>query len=376
MDLSTSDALMRFATAPARLDGAPGPIGTSLTVEIDRLAPETWDRLIGDFDDLALEQTACYADGHWGPTHTSHLVLRRDGRAAADARVALMVPPGLRHGLAYVRFGPFWRRCDAAPDPSLYRALIGALIEEYCIRRGHCLSVIPRPHPVYHDLESGILAEHGFVVRRPCRDANRYLVDLSLDEAAQMQSFEQKWRYNLRQALKNGVEVRLCEGERSVATFTALHEVMVKRKRYCSGDPLHLLPDLALRLPVRMRPQLILAFHGGRPVFGAVVMIMGDTAYYVFGASDDGALPLKASYALHWWVVRWLANSGVRWYDLGGEVQEPGLRQFKKGFVGKRGTVVVMHGEHDRWVGLRGRVVADTIYGLRAARRTLRNLCA
>ena len=83
---------------------------------------------------------------------------------------------------------------------------------------------------------------------------------------------------------------------------------------------------------------------------------------------------MKAGYTLQWWIVRWLsAQRGMRWYDLGGEVGERGLRQFKKGLVGKRGAIVVTNGEYDRWMHLRCRVAADLVYALRAARRNFRN---
>jgi hypothetical protein len=66
-----------------------------------------------------------------------------------------------------------------------------------------------------------------------------------------------------------------------------------------------------------------------------VVAVCGDTAFYVFGATDDAALALNAGYALQWWIVEWLSTLPVRWYDLGGEALDAGLRQFKKGLVGK-----------------------------------------
>ena len=232
--------------------------------------------------------------------------------------------------------------------------------------------MIPRANPEYYQIECGILAEFGFAMRQSFRDANRYLVDLSLDEAAQMQSFEQKWRYNLRQAMKNGIEARICESKHDLDTFYALHAAMVARKQFHAGDPVHLVTEMMARLPGSLRPQIALAYHEGRPVVGAVVARLGDTAFYVFGASDDTALPLKAGYALQWWIVRWLSGSGVRWYDLGSEAQEPGLRQFKKGFVGRRGAVVAMHGEYDRWTSLGGRLIADAIYGVRHVQRAIR----
>jgi len=72
--------------------------------------------------------------------------------------------------------------------------------------------------------------------------------------------------------------------------------------------------------------------------------------------------------------VNWLADKGVRWYDLGGEVLEPGLRQFKKGLVGKSGVVVAMPGEFDAWTHPVGHMVAEGIYGLRTARNAVQGL--
>ena len=44
---------------------------------------------------------------------------------------------------------------------------------------------------------------------------------------------------------------------------------------------------------------------------------------------------------MHWWVACHLCSLGhVKWYDLGGSDGDAGLHQFKKGFVGKSGTIV------------------------------------
>ena len=340
-----------------------------ISVEVDSLTPDAWDRLIGEFDDIALDQTAVRAEDEWGPARASHFVLRRNGVAVAGARVAIRKLPGWRRGLAYTRFGPFWRRRGSC-DPDLYGAAVSALVQEYGVRRGHCVTVLPRPNPVHYARECAVLAEHGFVPRRPLRDANRYLEDLSLAEDAQLRSLDQKWRYNLRQALRNGIEVRLCDD--GLAAYMELHAAMVSRKRFHDGGPLHLVPALSARLPEGMRPQVILALHGGRPVFGAVIAVLGDTAYYLFGASADEALQLKAGYALHWWVLRRLAESGARWYDLGTDVCDAGLRQFKKGLVGKAGAVVVMDSEYDRCTNLPSRLATDAIYGIRDLKRAVR----
>src|SRR5207249_1458977 len=119
--------------------------------------------------------------------------------------------------------------------------------------------------------------------------------------------------------------------------FRAMHATTMIRKRFDETAAVDRLPALATRLPEPLRPHFVLARHAGRPVAGAVIAPCGDTAFYVFGASDEAALPLNAGYALQWWIVGWVATLGARWYDLGGEAGTPGLRQFKKGLVGNRG---------------------------------------
>jgi hypothetical protein len=340
--------------------------------EIDAIAPIAWDRIASEFDDLNYDQIACYSEGQWGE-RVSHLLLRHQGIAVAGARAAIITLPGFSRGLAFLRFGPFWRRRGQPPDIRMYRAAIGALVQEYCIRRGHCLTVIPRPNPKFYRQECDVLSDFGFSVRRTFPDPNRYLVDLALDEAAQMRSLDQKWRYNLRQATANTFDIRLGENEADIAAFQSLHATMVTRKGFYNADMVHLLPQLAAQLPQASRPRIVLAFHQGRPVVGAAIAMLGDTAYYVFGGSDSASLSLKGGYALQWWIIRWLSTQKVRWYDLGGEAQEPGLRQFKKGLVGKAGAVVAMTGEYDCWTQMSGRVMGDAIYGLRGLQRAIRH---
>jgi lipid II:glycine glycyltransferase (peptidoglycan interpeptide bridge formation enzyme) len=252
--------------------------------------------------------------------------------------------------------------------------MISALVSEYCVRRGHCLTVLPRPNPHHLAPEAEVLREFGFVPRRPMDDPTRYLVNLAVAPADQMRSLDQKWRYNLRQALRAGIECRASNNPDDFAAFAALNASTQSRKGFRESETVRLMPALAGELPPSMRPWVVTAAHDGVPVAGAVVAALGDTAYYVFGASSEAGLPLKAGYALQWWIVSWLAGRGVRWYDLGGEAHEPGLRQFKKGLTGKAGAIVPMAGEFDAWRDPVGRLVSEGIYGARAAKGALQSL--
>ena len=338
---------------------------TDCSVDVDIVADDTWDWIASKFADIHHEQTACYASLRW-KDRDSHLLLRRDGLPVAGARVALVKLPLLGRGLAMLRFGPFWRQHDSVADPDIYRAMIAALVEEYCVSRGYCLTILPRPHPDYHVVECGWLRELGFVMRRDYEDS-------ALDVEAMSRSLAQKWRYNLRQALANSLNIHLSADPAEAEAFQVLYACMMERKAFSSTTPVHLTGQLIARLPENLKPKLFVAYHERKLVVGATVGMFGDTGYYMFGASSAEALPLKAGYALHWHIVQWLNEHGITWYDLGGASHEPGLRQFKKGFVGKAGMILTMEGEHDRWTSPLGRMSADIIFGARHLRRRIRH---
>jgi len=341
------------------------------TVEVDDVPDAQWDEIISGFADAHHEQTACYATKHW-KGRDSHLLLRRAGVPVAGARATIFKLPVLGRGLAFVRFGPFWRAQECKADPTIYRTVLDALVKEYAVSRGHCLTVLPRPSPVHQDEEYTLLRELGFVRRRRMLDAERYFVDLSLSEQEQMKSFTHHWRRSLRQALANGLEIRLSQTESEAAAFEKLYNEMVLRKGFDSATPVHMTSDLIARLPAKLKPKVAMAFYQGELVAGATVGRFGDTAYYMFGATSSAALPLKAGYALQWWIMGWLRAEGARWYDLGGAAHEPGLRLFKKGMAGKSGKIVVMEGEYDFCANATARLAADAVFGARHLRRMMR----
>ncbi len=215
------------------------------------------------------------------------------------------------------------------------------------------------------------MEEHVFTRRRGFEDCNRYLVDLSLDEDEQRASLGQTWRRNLKKAQTTGLEISLGSDETKIGQFVDLHAHMVDRKNAAYGDAIHLLPKLLRELPPPLQPKFVIASHEDIPVAGAVIALHGDTAYYVYGATNSKALPMRAGFALQWWIVRHLAEQAPRWYDLGGTAGNSGLCQFKSGLVGSRGKIFAMPGEFDRWARLNDRVAGDALFSLRTIAKAM-----
>ena len=316
-----------------------------LHLRIDSLSDADWHAALAKFSDIHYEQTALFGAGQRGET-SSHLLATDNGEPVFGARVGIYAVPVLNRGLALVRFGPFWRRAGEPLDRERYKAAIQALIDEYCTRRKLYLIVRPRAHPDIYPIESEILTEIGLYPGETTELA-RYVVDSSLGEDEQRKSLGQQWRRNLKTALANNLDIRIGRSEDDVARFQSVYAEMVDRKHlvYPGINLVDLMPQLT-SLPDAMRMRVALAYHEGKPVAGLAFAVNGDVGYYVFGASNDTATELKAGYALQWSVLNWLReNSNVKWYELGGP-GDPGIKQFKKGFAGKRGMLLPIQEFH------------------------------
>jgi hypothetical protein len=330
--------------------------------EVDRLTPLEWDSTVANFEDLNLFQTAAFADGLRGEERMTHLLLRRHGVPIAGARLTIMKLPGFPIGVAYVKYGPFWRRTGSPLDETVYKAVIAALISEYAGNRGHMISISPRAHPHFKLVEEKLLGDFGFVARPALkRPITFFLVNTGLESKALKANLSQAWRHKLKRAELNQLDIRFHDPVEALPDFLALHEAMILRKKFIDREPLHVLPAIFRQLPASCS-HIVTASYQGEVVAGAVVIVAGDIGYYLYGASADAALPLHAGYALQWRIACWLAEQGVCWYDLGDGFGA--LRQFKKGLVGKSG-VMLSATEFDYWMSPQARLIGGALYRAR-----------
>lgn len=163
-----------------------------------------------------------------------------------------------------------------------------------------------------------------------------YLEGRSKDEL--LDSFENKWRYNIRLAARKGVTVKN-EGADGLAEFSALmletgvRDGFVTRKQDYFSRMLINLGDCA---------RLYMARSEGRAIAGTLAVAFGDKVWYLYGASSNADRNLMPNYLLQWEMICWAQELGARIYDfrgVSGDLSEDnplyGLYRFKKGFNGK-----------------------------------------
>ena len=309
----------------------------AMTTQI--VSPELWDRTVAQFDEVCQEQLYTFAKTRWPAVSHEPMLFWRGGELVGGSLMMIQPLPLNVGALAVVKWGPMLAKADHPERTDIYGEMIEAMVDEYAVKRRLMLSVLPRASLTAFNADYDHLVHRGFSRGSELGFPNRYIVNLRLSDEEQRKSFEQKWRYHLKKSEKAGLSFEYAPASR-LGEFQALYDTMLDRKRFPDHSAYETLPALMTMDNERLRPELFFVRHLDEVIAGAVIFKAGDRAVYLYGATNDKALPLRAGYFMHWHIIRWLRdNTPARWYDLGGTDGFHGLHQFKKGMVGEAGVI-------------------------------------
>ena len=331
-----ADRLAPIETAaPARRVAAFAAMGLESRV----VSGPEWDRTIAEFDEVCQEQLHVFATARWPAVEQEPVIFSANGRVVGGSLMMVQKLPLGIGCIAVSKWGPMLKDASA-PDASAIRdGMVEALIAEYADRRGQMLSVLPRAAMAPDNTAYERLVARGFKRGSELGFPSRYIVNLRLSDADQRKSFHQKWRYHLNKSEKAGLSFEHAGPER-LGEFDALYAAMTDRKQFPDHSAYETVPLLMDMDVDGLRPELFFVRHEGVVVAGALIFKAGDRAVYLYGATNEAALPLRAGYFIHWNIIRWLRdNTPAAWYDLGGTDGFHGLHQFKKGMVGEAGVI-------------------------------------
>ncbi len=322
------------ATAARQSHGRGGALGVSMR-PVDGAE---WDRLVSGFDGVCQEQLYAFAQMRWPAVVQEPILFERDGKVVGGALVMIQrLPLGLA-SIAVSKWAPMLAEVDGPDAATIFDGMVTALKAEYAERRGMMLSILPAATVDAVNWQYLALRKQGFRRGSTLLFPNRYIVNLRLGDAEQRGSFHQTWRRQLSKAEKSGLSFEHASRDR-IEEFKQLYAAMTERKQFPDHSAYETLDGL-MALDEPLRPELFFVRYEGETVAGALIFKAGDRAVYLYGATNDRALPLRAGYFLHWQVIRWLRdNARARWYDLGGTDGYHGLHQFKKGMVGEAGVI-------------------------------------
>ena len=287
----------------------------SETVALEEVAAADWPALAAGFSDLSYEQDMAYAEAgarRVGARVRAFAVRRGDDPIGA-ACLRVKAVPGLGRGIAYLSAGPLLGRGPVEEAPGRAAAVLGALRERLVDREGHLLRL--RLPVTAEGLAEADILRAGFAVTDRTYSYRTVLIDLRPDMEALRAGLHSKWRYELRRAEGEGMEIVAGRDEALVERFLALYRAMREFKSFDEGfDPAFLrgMADTGFDFEVRI------ARHAGEDLGGHVTALTPACATYLFGATTEAGRGLRAGYALGWDAVAGARARGARWFDLGG----------------------------------------------------------
>ncbi len=203
-------------------------------------------------------------------------------------------------------------------------------------------SPIIRIEPLLYDIPSWMKN----AVRAPLDLAPTPTLIINLDKSENklLNSMLPKGRYNIRLALKKGVEVIGRNDDQAIDDFYFLFELTYRRHDFF-GEPKRFFTNMSKHLGSMMR--IYFAYYQGMLLSSAVVIFFGDTATFLYGASLPFMRSVMSPYAMHWQIIRDAKAAGCRYYDFFGIAPQNDphhaysrFSQFKSRFGGRIVTTI------------------------------------
>ncbi|HVN67531.1 MAG TPA: peptidoglycan bridge formation glycyltransferase FemA/FemB family protein [Candidatus Sulfotelmatobacter sp.] len=269
----------------------------------------------------------------WQPVR---IVLEQEGEIVAGISILKREVPVIKHSLFYAPRGPIVDLKN--------KELVGALLDvvEKEAERNHAVALKIDPEIAADSpRELANLNSLGFVkALKQVQPRATFILNLERGLEDILKSFEEKTRYNIRLAEKKGVTIREDASEKGIGTFYDLYKKTAARDNFLV-HPLNYYRKIREVLFPAGLGTVFIAYYEDQPIGAVVIFTFGRTAYYLYGASASEQRNVMPNHLLHWEVIKWAKDRGIKEYDLWGIPVEPGeghplfgVYRFKKGFSG------------------------------------------
>lgn len=177
-----------------------------------------------------------------------------------------------------------------------------------------------------------------------------FRLDVTKDLDAIFADFASKTRYNIRLSARKGVSVVAGADKELLPVFYEILQETAARDKFLIRSYSYF--DAIWELFVRGgKARLFMAEHEGEYIAGTLAFVLGQKAWYLYGASSNRHRNVMPNYQLQWEMIRWAKECGCTIYDFRGVSGDLspgnplyGLYRFKKGFSG---DFVEFIGEYD-----------------------------
>jgi len=197
-------------------------------------------------------------------------------------------------------------------------------------------------------LLSDIPAWMGSPVRAPLdlSPTPTLMIDIGKSEDELLAAMHPKGRYNIRLAIKKGVEIICRNDAQALDDFYFLFELTYRRHDFF-GESKRFFENMDKYLGSR----IYFAYYQGMLLSSAIAVFFGNKATFLYGGSLPFMRSVMSPYLMHWKIMQDAKAMGCRWYDFFGIAppNDPNhvyarFSRFKSRFGGK---IVTTIGAHD-----------------------------
>jgi lipid II:glycine glycyltransferase (peptidoglycan interpeptide bridge formation enzyme) len=283
---------------------------------VDKLA---WESIAPNFFDYTYEQSYAYAT-EYAKTLGAKAVfvtIEKNNDLVGVACVRLKTIPILKRGIAYISSGPLIHTSQPCMSYNeRMNIVLSALSKTFVADDGHFLRVRLPVIPLIPASEFNVnLNELGFYRTNRARTYKTIILTLSHDDEWLLGKLHPKWRYHLKRSLRENLTIEIGSSISLCRRFQRIYDHM----RAAKGFDAKLEPEFFFRLPgFGLGFEVMIAALDGKDAAGHVVSLHGESATYLFGATNDLGRRTQAGYLLNWIAVLRARDRGCKWYDLGG----------------------------------------------------------
>ncbi|MDO8471463.1 MAG: peptidoglycan bridge formation glycyltransferase FemA/FemB family protein [bacterium] len=169
-----------------------------------------------------------------------------------------------------------------------------------------------------------------------------WVLDIDKPEGELFNNIPRKSRYDIRYAENKGVVIEIIDNNlnKYFEDFYSLLSETAKRNNFSLHQKIYY-QNIFANCERNKNAFLILAEYNNKIFTANLILVFGETAYSVFGGSDDKFKNLRTPRLSHWRGIMEAKNRGYKFYNFGAVSSDEdyksfeGISKFKKGFGGR-----------------------------------------
>lgn len=183
-----------------------------------------------------------------------------------------------------------------------------------------------------------LLRNGGAVPGKTLFTPTTFWINLTKDKEEMMKSFHSKTRYNIRYAIRHGVEVVENNSDEAFEKYIELTRKTVERQGfYAHTKNYHRLMWKTLHTNMVNKgkepiARLLTARYKGEILTTWIVFVWHDFLYYPYGASTIKHRNVQANNLVMWETILYGKRLGLKTFDLWGREPGKGFTRFKEGY--------------------------------------------